>query len=283
MGLPAILVENYFNTLAFPGHTVTADEQAAGFEVFHLANGRRAPTDRYQAVTANTLHSAKAACDRVRWATGLCLDRGHNLAQNAGVVAVLGSNDGWVTQRTVWSGVLPTATTPNGSLDDPTGVVTEEGAFLVRFAGDGFTQWRLSIPALGAGIVAQVVGAWIGMWIGLPYLKKPWTDGTADIQSIEQQSASGWLGSTVPVSRRAGTINLDTTSLYDEEQIRLHLDGQYLAARRPMWFVPDDQQAERGFLVIRPKALAGLGYESGWGYRVGRYPYQEHGPLRPGG
>jgi len=281
--LPAILVENYLNTLAFPGHTVTADEQAAGFEVFHLANGRRAPTDRYQSVTANAARRAQSLCDRMRWATGFCLDRAHNLAQNAGVVAVVGSNDGFVTTRTVWSGVLPTATTPNGSLDDPTGVVTEEGAFLLRYPGDGFLDWGVSIPALGAGIVAQVVGAWIGMWISLPYLGRPWQDDTADIASTDQQSSSGWEGSTVPVSRKQGVINLETTGFYDEEQLRLHIDGHYLAARRPMWYVPDDQQAERGFLIRRPKGLAGLEFKQGWGYRAGAIPYAEWEPLRPGG
>lgn len=287
MGAPAILCENIFSTLCFPGHSLATNDAngvgAAGYEVYHIRDGRRAPNDRYQADTPNVGRLITATCDRVRFASGLCIDRVSNLA-GVGGLAVLGSSDGWTSQFTLWTGTIPTAMTPGGSLDDPNGVVTEEGAFLVRFSADGALAFRLSIPALGSGITAQVVGAWLGTWLSLPFLGKPWTDDAGDIQGTETQSSSGWMGSTVPVHRGQGVLNLDTTSLWDEDFLRLDIDGHYLAARRPMWYVPDDAQAERGMLLWRPKGIAGLGYEPGaWGFRSGRIPYLEHEPLRSGG
>ncbi len=288
MGLAAVMVENVFSTLQYPNHTLAADEQAAGFEVYHLANGRRAPNDRYQSVTANQARLVTATCDRLRYVTGFALDRpAGNTPANGGLAGVplslLGSSDGWTTSYTVWTGTVPTALTPSGHLDNVNGVVTEEGAFLVRFPGIAFAAYRLSIPALGAGIVAQVVNAWVGTWLALPALFMPWTEDQADLQVIEQLSGSGWLGRSVPVARKEGAFNLRLTSPFDEDQMRLHLAGHYLAAGRPMWIVMDDARAERALLAIRPKGVAGFAYESGWYPHQARIPYWEHEPLRSGG
>src|SRR5579864_9429710 len=104
--------------------------------------------------------------------------------------------------------------TPGGSLDDPNGVVSEEGVFLVRLPVDGALAFRLSIPALGAGIFAQVVGAWLGTWLSLPFLGKPWADDAGDIMGLQTQSSAGWMGRTVPVHRGQGVLSLDTTSVW---------------------------------------------------------------------
>src|SRR5205814_6320309 len=85
VGSPAFLVENVFSSLIqFPGHALSTTDGnglgASGFEVYHIENGRRSPTDRYQADAANPAPQLRVACDRVRYVTGLAPARAHNLA-----------------------------------------------------------------------------------------------------------------------------------------------------------------------------------------------------------
>lgn len=246
-----------------------------------LADGRRAPNDRYQSSTTNQGRTITLTCDRVRFVTGLALDRGHNLAGQ--VLTLLGSNDSFATSFTIWSGTVPTVVTSPGQLDNANGCVTEEGAFLVRFVGQSALAFRLSIPALGAGIVAQVVGLWLGMWYATGYFDRPYNEDGGDIMALEQESSSGWLGGTVPVHRRAGTIALRLPLDSDYGLARYHLQGQYLAARRPTWIVFDDAQTDRAVLAIRPKGLDAFSLERDWFPRQARLPWIEHEPLRVGG
>ncbi len=286
MGLPAILVENYLdNVLQFVGHQVATSDAnglgAAGYEVYHLANGRRSPSDRYQADTANAARTITSTFDRVRYFNGLAIDRGHNLGGQT--VSILISFDGFTTSETVWTGTIPSVLTSPGRLDNTNGVVTEEGAFLVRFPGVAGAAARLSLPALGANVTTQIVNAWLGMWMALPALYLPWYEDQADLQTLEEQSADGWLGRTSPVSRKEGELSLRLTDPSQEDQLRLHVSGHYLAAGRPMWIVMDDIRAERAFLALRPRRPVGFAFESGWWPHQMRVPYLEHEPLRMGG
>lgn len=278
---PAILVENIFSELQFPLHTLVADEQAAGFEVFHLANGRRAQNDRYQSVTTNQARAITATCDRLRYLNGLALDRGHNLGGAA--VSVLGSNDGFTTSQTVWTGTIPTVCSPPGQLDSPNGCTTEEGAFVVRFPGAAYLAWRLSIPALGAGLVAQVVGAWLGLWYAPGFFMVPWGEDQIETIATQMQSPLGWTGSTVPVPRRAGSITIKLRSFADYDLARYHITGHFLSQRRPAWIVYDDNQAERAVLAVRQAGIQGFEIETGWSFRQGKVAWFEHEPRLPGG
>src|SRR6266705_3833063 len=208
LGLPALLSENLLNRLAFPAHMLVADEQAGGYEVDRLADGRRSPLDRYQSVTTNQARTITATFDRLRYANGLALDRGHNFAGL--VFSVRGSNDAWTTQQTIWSGTIPSVVTSPGQLDNANGVLTEEGAFLVRYAGQGFAAMRLVPPAI-VGDVAKIVGAWLGVWYSPGDFSLPWSEESGELLALEQESPAGWLGRTEAVHRRAGTIGLKLT------------------------------------------------------------------------
>lgn len=278
---PAILVENILSEMQFPLHTVAADEQATGFEVYHLANGRRAVNDRYQSVTANQARIITATCDRLRYLNGFALDRGHNLGGVA--LSVLGSSDGWTTSQTVWTGTVPALCTPPGQLDAANGVTTEEGAFVVRFTGASYMAWRLSIPALGAGIVPQIVGAWLGLWYAPGFFMEPWGEDQADVVMAEQQSDIGWTGSTVPVPRRAGAMTIKLRSFADYDLARYHIAGHFLAQRRPAWLLYDDQQAERAVLALRQPGVQGFEIDTGWAFRQAKVAWREHEPRLPGG
>jgi len=276
---PVVLVENFYSVIQFPGHTPSADEEALGFEAWHVADGRRSLSDYWTSTTTNHQRSLKVTCDRVRAANTLALDRGHNLAGVA--LSVIGSNDNFTTYRAVWQGTVPTAITSPGDLDNTNGVVTEEGAFLVRFPTDAYTYWSLEIPALGAGILPQVVGAWLGLAWQPDFLGNDWGEDQCELVCQEQSSDLGWVGRTYPQPRRNGSLVFQLTDYWSYELARYHVQGHFLARGRPMWIVMDRSQAERAVLAEFMPGTNGLRYRRGWGFRSGDIGWREHEPRRP--
>lgn len=277
MNEPYILVENFFSSPAqFPGHMVAADEEASGHELWHVADGRRILSDYYASSTANQARTLTVACDRIRAADMLVLDRGHNLAGAA--ITVLGSDDNFTTSRTVWSGTIPTVTAP-GSLDEANGVVTEEGAFLVRFTREAWAYWRVGIPALGSGIVPAIVGLWLGMSWQMDFLDNPFAEDQAEQITIEQSSDAGWLARSAITPRRHGTLPLTLRDDQSYELARYHLQGHWINRNRPMWLVMDSGQADRAVLTLPDRSAPGFAYVSGAAWRQAQLPWIEHEPL----
>jgi hypothetical protein len=269
-----VLVENLFSVRQFPAHTVTAEEEASGFEVFRLANGRRSAADYWTPTTANSDTWAKVACTQVRAANMIVLDRGHNLAGYTAHLQV--SSDGFTTYETAFTGVLPSATAP-GDVDDALGVRTEEGAWLKRFDLRAGTHWRLYVPAMGASLKPQVVGLWVGLALELEYLDLPYQDDRDDLVGALVESDTGWLGAGRMTQRRTHELRLVVHDHAGYDQVRYHLQGHF-GARRPMWLLHDQAQADRAVLVVRPQQSLGFGFEPGWGYRRGTLTYLEHEP-----
>src|SRR6266550_8178717 len=122
-----LLAENLFSAgpgKQFPLHTLVGDEEPAGFEAFHVADGRRTANDNWTATTSNAQHTLTVTCDRVRGATACFLDRGHNLA---GVSVFLETSMDNATWQTVANPTIPTANLAI-PLSNVNGVTTEEGA-----------------------------------------------------------------------------------------------------------------------------------------------------------
>jgi hypothetical protein len=280
LGQPAILVENILSGMQFPLHVLSATEQGAGFEVYHLANARRSLVDRWQGVTPNLLQNIRVACDRLRYVNGLALDRGHNLAGKT--CTLLGSNDGWVTAFTLWTGTIPSVAVPASLLDNAPGAVTEEGAFVARFPGQAFMAYEFQVAAVAA-FVPQIVGLWVGLWYQPEFFMPPWGEDQAEIIATETQSPYGWTGSTLPVSRRTGELVMRLRDWASYDLARYHLAGHFLACRRAAWIVLDDGQAERAVLALRQPGTQGFQFESGWGFRQARVAWREHEPRLPGG
>lgn len=277
MGRGALLVENFFSEIQFPGHAVVADEEGAGREAFRIATGRRSPyTNYYESITANVQRTITVTCDRTRMANGFALDRGLNLAGKQVVVEC--SDDNFVTPaQTAFDAVLPTMTAP-GSLDDALGVRTEEGAHLARFAPRPGRYWRIRIPALGVGIKPKIVGAMLGMWYPFT-LRLPDMREQDELVGEESLSDGAWRGMGAPANVRTDLLRLKFSDLFEYESARYHLNVHF-GRRRPMWLVHDDAQADRAVLAIRPTGRQGFVRSAQWFYHQADIPWVEHEAMR---
>jgi hypothetical protein len=287
MGQPAFLVENFFSRRQFPNHVgagpngVFGDEEAPGAESFRIATGRRWSGDRWQPLTVNAQHTLTVICDRLRGATMCALDRGHNLAGKE--VALEVSQDGGATWETVFDLVLPTVVGP-GALDDVLGCRTEEGAWLIRFPQTSAPRWRLRIPAMGAGLLPQVVGLWLGQgWAPQDGLRFPVAVDQTDFLVDEIVSEAGWRGRNAPGLVRADTLNFKAgaNGFYDYELGRHHVQLLF-GSGKPMWIVHDDEQTHNAVLALRP-GNASLGFQrtADWSYPQAAVAWVEHEPVRP--
>lgn len=281
--LPAFLVENLGSQIQFPSVVLTGNEELAGHEAYHVANGRRDQAQYWSPITPNNPAYLNYALDRTRACDMVALDRGHNLG---GVACSLQcSNDNWTTTETVFTATIPTVAQPGAGLDGANGVTTEEGAWIKRFPVRAALYWRWAIAAMGSNVVPQVVGLWLGKgfysaaqsdWL----FTVPTSPDGGTLQGFEASSEAGWVGRGQQTERREGVIPLKLVSAFNYDLARYHLQAVF-GLGRPMWVVFDDSQAERAFLVIRPQAQFGFRREQLWAFPQALIPYQEHEPLRP--
>lgn len=280
MGLPVVLVENFASIRQFSGHTLIGNEEPAGTEAFRAADGRRTPSDYWAPATLNAAATLTITCDRIRTANVVALDRGHNLIGEAFTLQCSDDNANWSPVVDVTE--LPTV--PGGSLDAPAvsvagvwGVRTEEGAWLCRFPTRAARYWRLSIPAMGAGLRPQLVGWWLGLAYAPLDLTRPHSPNQSELLVEELTSERGWQGRGAAAIRRLGVLRLKLTNGFEYDLARYHLEGHF-GRQRPMWIVHDDSQAERAVLAIRPTGQLGFELPTSWFYPTAEVGWVEYQP-----
>lgn len=277
MGRPALLVEDLYSTTQFPAHVVAANAEAAGNEAWRVADGRRAPGDRWSPTAANAVAWLRVTCDVARTVDMLALDRGHNLAGAA--LQLQTSVDGGTTWTTRLTTTPPAAAAVAGLLDAANGVTTEEGAWLKRFAPITASDWRLRVPALGAGLVPRVVGLWIGQsWAPSQYLDLPWGEDDQELLLAETTTPAGWRGTSSVARVRVGELTIKLGSPAEYVLARYHVRNHFHARRRPMWICYDDAQAERAVLAVPPAGRLNWRIEQGWTNRQAVVSWIEHEP-----
>jgi len=275
---PVFLVENFYSTLQFPAHVVSAEEEATDNEAFRVSTGRRSGRDKWSPTTLNSDTYIDTACDRVRAADCIVLDRGHNLGGYD--VELRGSNQAaFTTYETILDITLPTASAP-GHIDDALGVRTEEGAWLKRFAPRPYQYWRTFVPAMGASLKPEIVGLWLGLSYSPQYLDMPWNEDGTELVVRQTGNEVGWVGRGVANKVRTGAISLSLSSYQEyEAKARYHLQGLY-ADGFPMWIIFDEEQADRAVLADMPAGSLRLEYTPGaHGYRTGQVGWREREPL----
>ncbi len=287
MGQPCFLVENFFSRRMFPNHVGTgpngsfADEETAGSEAFRIANARRWGSDKWMPVTANAQHTLTVQCDRVRAANMVVLDRGHNLIGEEFILEC--SQDAGATWEKIFDLILPTVVGP-GTLDDLVGCRTEEGAWLIRFPQRAAPLWRIRIPAMGVGLLPQVVGLWLGQaWAPADGLRFPVAPDQTQLLVEDTVSEAGYRGRNAPGLVRTDVLNFKAASqgLYDYELGRYHIQSLF-GAGRPMWILYDDEQTHAAVLALRPgNDTLGFARTPDWFYPTASVPWVEHEPLRP--
>jgi hypothetical protein len=278
MGLPLFLVENLFSDIQFPQHVVAASEEASRAQAWRVATGRRSQQDRWTVATANTSAWLRVQCDQARAASCIALDRGHNLA---GVQVALERSADGATWTQVLVATIPTASAAGTSIDAATGCVTEEGAWIRRFPAVASTWWRLSIPAMGAGLKPQVVGLWLGAaWSPAGYLEQPFDDyARRSLADESQPTPAGWRGAGPAARVREGQLNFKIMTQADQDAADYHIRGHFHGYRRPMWIVHDEAQAERAVLADPAvNDLYSLRHDRGWSRRQGSVAWIEREP-----
>ena len=275
MNTPRWCADNLFNDFIYPSHTLTANEEATEAEAWHVANGRRSDDDYWTPTTANNDAWVEVACDRVRAADFIAIDRGHNLAGKT--VKLECSDDDFTTTEEVFSITFPSSYAPGSTLSSASGARTEEGAWVKSFDLRAAKYWRLYIGA-AASIPPRVVGLWLGKaWSPGEYMERPWDDGPVDVRYAATETPHAWVGAGVVSNRRSGDVTVRLDNFFAEDVARrfLHDYGR----RRTAWYVPNPDQAERSFLVtVPPSGRLALPYDTGWGYRQARFGFIEHEP-----
>jgi hypothetical protein len=276
MGRPLVWADNIYSRLQYPNHTITASEQATGFEAVKVGSGRRARTHYWTGITAHTGQWLRSLCDRPRGASMIAVDRVTNLLGYP--VELQYSENGYTSSNRACLCTIPTVAGP-GSIDDPNGVLTEEGVWLKRFPFAIAWDWRVSIADMGASLTPWVGGLYVGMpWTPQAFYR-PTADSADQLIITESQSDSGWKGRGRISRRRRGTLSVKCTSFLEYDLARYHIEGLF-GAGHPTWLIHDDAHSERAVLATRPAdGAADLSYQSGWGYRSGEIPWEEHEAL----
>lgn len=282
MGKPLFLVDNLFNGgfpgSQYPNNTITAEEELTNHEVFHLANGRRSPLDFWASTTANSDTWAEAKGNRIRAADMVVIDAGHNLAGKT--VKIEGSDDNFTTIDTIHNDVIPSISSP-GDIDNPLGVVTEEGAWMRRFPLRTHLYWRIFIPAMGADLRPEIIGLWIGLSWQPEELWRPLGANEVSISGPETITPQRWRGRALIGTERVASMTVKLPSLVAYAQARLHIEGLF-AANEPMWVLTDQDQADQAFVAAPPLGRLGfrLGDVSDWGFQQMVIEAIEWEPLR---
>jgi hypothetical protein len=277
---PILCAENYLNPLQFPGHTISAEEEATGYEVWHVGNGRRSSRDYWTPTTANSLTWIRVVFDTPRDINFVALDRGHNLAgYGVQVWATDDATDFSGTYSTPVNATIP-STSASADIDATNGVLTAEGVWMKRFTTvSAQDAVQLYIPAMGAGLTPQVVGLWLGTCFAptRPF-DVPYDDDGVEAISITVESDAGWRGYGPTTLRRGGSLNLRLVSAAEYETARYHLIDHF-AAGSPMWIVFDESAAHRSVLAGAAGRIAFPYTKDWWQLRRVSFDWREWEPA----
>jgi hypothetical protein len=278
MAKPWFLVENLLSDVQFPLHQVVASSSAAGAEVWRVATGRRSERDRWTPAGDNTEATLTLACNQVRSASALVLDRGHNLAGRRVILEKADNGTFTAGLVTVLDVVLPADWAQGGSADAAAGALTKEGAWLKRFPVSAARYWRIRVPAIGAGLRPVIVGAWLGeSWQPSLYLDLPFADASRDLRFPAVETDAGWVGAGEIARPRAGEISVKLASEAEYLLAERHLEEGFWM-RRPMWLVLDGAAVERAVLAVPVPGRYGFEQHPGWSHRQATSAWVEHEP-----
>jgi len=249
------VVDNFFSTLIYPDHTITTGststatgEVTVGNEPFRVANGRRHARDHYTPQTANYTVDLQVACDRVRGADTLVIDRAHNLASATGVRLWVSNQSDFSTYTEIFVAKVPAVTVYGSALNSGTPVRTGEGAVVIPFDEQSGKYWRVYVDALGASRKPQISGLWLG---------KSWTPNVAPRLPWDDEGGSFALGADR--APKSASVNIRVDGEQEWSEARYNLTSLFWKGF-PMWYVPDSNMGERAWLAMPPDGEYGAPY-----------------------
>ncbi len=255
-----LLTDNLYNTRQYPSHTVTASGGAVtGYEVFRIANARRHARDYWTPSSSNTTVNIDVACDRVRAANMLVIDRNSGLS-GATVTVTSSQQSSYATSEDI-SFTVPASVYRANTLRPGHPVKTQEGAIILTFNLSAGKYWRVTVAAMGAGIKPTIGGLWLGRSYTPTIVPLPWDDETRYLE--RQDVRLGMPGAFSDTGRSA------------DLRIMVKNDAEWETARRsmlqfwsgtPLWYVADSDYGENSWLGYAPPTSFGAPYTN----RTGR-------------
>jgi hypothetical protein len=276
MAAPLLLADNLGSITEYPAVVITDQSGTigpAGFEAWRPFSSRRSAFSFWMPGSTNVDAFILIQCDQVRGANFLALDRGHNL--KGFTVNLFGSQDG-STFQTVNTGTVPTVT--GGQLGGANGVLTEEGAWILTFPTQGFTYWKIDVPAMGTGLQPNIVGAYLGGSYSPVALYRPFGRRPTELRAQEVVSPLGWRGRGPRAYNRNVTFNVRMNDPFEYVSARFTLEELY-GAGKPMWVIEDQSRPTEAWLALRPLGTQGFSEPPNWSSPVGTFMATEHEPL----
>lgn len=263
-GRPVFLSDNVFNPRIYSGHALSASSADTDKDVLFLSSGRRLRTlTGWFASALNTDAYVQSIFDQPRAFDLLFIDRDHNLAGETLSVSV--SDDGFTTSTTLVSQVVPSSPYPMAHLLDGDIVVTNEGALLWYLGLQVAWEVRVEVAAMGAGLRPEIAGLMLGLsWRPERQFLKPYSDGRYNLTHTIERSPLGTDASGETGRYRAHEMRFRMES-WEEHATALYPLEELFTQRKPTVFVPNDEQAERAFLL---RASPG---QQGWEVPPDRY------------
>lgn len=287
MAHPRLFVKNFFNALAYTENVVSANEEPAANPASRVGRGSRNPSNFWTPTTANAaawiqVRNLDGGSGTDRFANMIVIDRVHNLGGET--ITLYKSNTGAFggEEVSVFAATIPTVADTDADLAAANGVLTAEGAWLKSFAATSEEYWRLSIPAMGAGLKPEIGGLYLGSsWSFAQHEDLPFQDETYEATWPERTLASLWIGAGEPRSRRILEMTLRLQSAAEYLEYRDQILDHY-RKRRPMWVLHDPtNNAERAALFVLPSGQrVGFSETRDWHLRGGQIIGIEHEPLR---
>lgn len=243
MATPIWLSDNFFDEIgASPDAQVDnpAGDDAPGNESWRVADGLRDRT-WWTVTTPNATRWLRSRVSTPRAANTLVLDRGHNLAGRN--IRVDGYTSGGVLQTAYIDTVI--RSTVGGRPTDAQGCLLPTGEWFIYFGGAPHAEYRVTIPAMGPGLVPIITG----LSLGLAYRWPSYWDAPS---AYDDRRRVSWAFNR---TSEAGVRVRRTRRVHRQLSMRTELDGeQWTPALQaefarvvdrglPVWHCTDDETA----------------------------------------
>lgn len=270
-------IQNLFDSTQFVEHTISADSEAVGREAWRVGTNRRlGRRNRWEPATFNTDAWLRVDCSKTRMVDFMAIDRDHNLP--AGHECYIQASFDDFASKTDYMVQVPQV--GGNNLDSAhRGVVTREGAWIIRFPAIAGASFRFYIPALGTDLRPQISGLYMGKGYEPEYLLDlPYDNDGGETRFQETESDTAWVASNRFSHRRAGAIRLKMSRRAEYEMARQTLVDLFLAERRVGWIVHSQQDAGRAVLALHGGGRYSSPVKAGWGQRQIEFDWVEHEP-----
>lgn len=250
---PLLASANFLSPHLYPDHVLFAEDgggggEPEGNEAFRVVNGRRSARDFAEAENANEEWRLVVQMNTGRAANFIALDRGHNLE---GVTVDLEGDDdpNFSSPTTIFSVTIPSSVTSPTDVTEAPGAKTHEGAWLYFFGNTTeYENYRLVVPALGAGLKQKVVGAFVGFaWEPEHASILSYQPSGPDLALRETVSDTLWAAAAKPIIRRHGSIRIAAATSADRANARTYVERQ-VWRYYPVWWVPFANRGEESWL-----------------------------------